>query len=90
MDVAGLVVTSAVGEDTLCDLKEIQRLCAACVASRSEMVARRLSSSGGTGSARGASLNLNSVVDNQWRVAQDPKRQHRRIYGTSIHQRPTS
>lgn len=71
MDVAELVVTNAVGEDTLCDLKEIQRWCAACVVSRSKMVARKPSLSDGTVSAHGASSNLNSVVDNQWRIAQD-------------------
>ena len=57
--------------DTLGDLKEIQRLHAVCVAIRSEKEVKRLSSSDGTGSALGASSNLNSVVDNQWRIAQD-------------------
>ena len=71
MDVTGLVVTNAVGEDTLCDLKEIQRLRAACAVSRSEMVARKPSSSDGMGSAHDASLSLNSVVDRRWRMAQD-------------------
>ena len=57
--------------DTLGDFKEIQRLHAVCVAIRSEKEVKRQSSSDGMGSAHNARSNLNSVVDNQCRVAQD-------------------
>ena len=61
----------AIIADTLGGLKEIQRLHAACVASRSEKEAKRQSSLGGMGSAHDASLSLSSLVDNQCGMAQD-------------------